>query len=101
LKPNYTKGHTVYDTSKVQWTMSVTIYHGPGFGHSIELVTETTGRPHDSTHDSLGTWRGVGCPSDVLREADTLISAALWNHVVARYGIAETLEGWGVEPDQF
>jgi hypothetical protein len=81
--------------------MTVTIYHGPTFGHAIEMVTETKGRPRDHTHDTIGSWRGVGIPSDVLRTAKTLISAAFDEHCILRYGVAETLEGWEVEPDPF
>lgn len=91
----------MYDDQRVQWTMTVTIYHGSSFGHAIELVTETRGRPRDSTHDSLGSWRGVGCPEEVAKAADIFISAAFWDHIVQRYGITERLQGWPIEPDPF
>jgi hypothetical protein len=91
----------LYEDQKPQWTMTVTIYHGPSFGHAIELATETRGRITESTHDSIGSWRGVGCPNEVLQQAEALIGAAFTYHVVARYGVAETLEGWGPEPGPF
>jgi hypothetical protein len=81
--------------------MTVTIFHGPTFGHAIELVTETKGRPGDNTHDSIGSWHGVGIPAEVLRQATTLLGAAFEEHCIMRYGVQESLEGWEVEPDPF
>lgn len=91
----------MYDTQKVQWTMTVTVFHGPSFGHAIELVTETRGRPRLSTQDTLGSWRGVGIPADVLRLAGALLLSAFDEHLVSRYGVAEQLEGWEAEPEPF
>jgi hypothetical protein len=91
----------VYDNSKPQWTMTVTIYHGPSFGHAIEVATETKGRPAQSTRDSIGTWRGVGCPEDVYRGALTLINAIFGDHIMFRYGVASELKPWEDVPDPF
>lgn len=91
----------MYDRSKVQWTMTVTIFHGPTYGHAVELATETTGHLDWQTHDTLGTWRGVGVPSESLQEMRTLIDTVFFEHMVRRYGVAETIEGWGDVPDPF
>lgn len=95
------KGQLMPDYAKVQWTMTVTIFHGPDYGHEIELVTETRGRPLHSTHDVIGRWRGTGVPEEVVKGAHAMISAALWEHLVTRYGVRQTLEGWGDVPDPF
>lgn len=91
----------MHDNSRPQWTMVVTVFHAPSYGHAIELSTETTGRPDRSTQDSIGSWRGVGIPSDVLNQVRALVDGVLLEHMVERYGVAQTLDQWEVEPDPF
>ena len=91
----------MYDTSKVQWTMTVTVYHGSSFGHAIEVVTETKGRPRLSTHDTIGSWRGIGVPAEVLRQARTAVDSIFSDHLVYRYGIQEELPAWPDEVEPF
>lgn len=81
--------------SRLQWTLTVQIYHGPSFGHSIEMLTHTNGRDGE-TIDSLGSWRGVGVPEDVLKQARALVDAALTQHLLTRYGIAGQLGSDGL-----
>lgn len=100
-QPNHTKGHTVYDSTRVQWTMTVTIYHGPRFGHAIELATETMGRPQYSTHDTIGKWNTFGCPLEIVKNAQAAVSAVLAGHIVDHYGVKEQLSGWEAEPEPF
>jgi len=84
-----------------QWVMTVTVYHGPAFGHSVEVQTVTRGRNTD-THDVLGTWKGVGVPWKVYTGIMNSIDAILAEHLVSRYGVQEELTGvWGEEPEPF
>jgi hypothetical protein len=81
--------------------MTVTIFHGPRFGHAVEVVTETKGRPRENFQDSVGRWHGIGVPEEVYRGILASVDAILSDHLVARYGLQESLECWGVEPEPF
>lgn len=91
----------MYDRSKVQWTLTVTIYHGPSFGHVLEMATETKGRPDRMTHDTIGSWKGIGVPEPVMTQALAVVNAAIQEHLVSRYGVQELLPAWPDEVDPF
>ena len=78
-----------YDHQKVQWTLTVTIYHAPNFWHYVELATETAAR--GSTDDALGSWQGMGCPEIVLNGITAQVTAAIEDHILARYGVQDPL----------
>jgi hypothetical protein len=81
--------------------MTVTVYHGPGFGHNVQVDTVTRGRDTD-TIDVVGTWRGVGIPEKVYDGIRASVQAILEDHLLHRYGIAADLPAmWEVEPDPF
>lgn len=81
----------MYDKQKPQWTMTVTVYHLPNFNHAVELVTETRGAPRRYTHDTVGTWKGVGIPNDVLQDVAMSVKWVLEEHLITRYGVAANL----------
>lgn len=90
-----------YDNSRVQWTMTVTVFHGPSFGHAVEVATETKGRPNLCTQDSIGSWRGVGVPERVMEGMEASLLSIFQEHIHRRYGVAPSLEGWWDEPEPF
>lgn len=84
-----------------QWRMLVTVYHGPSYGHYMEMETLTRGRG-TTLHTGLGNWKGLGIPEPVLNEARALIDAQFSEHLVTRYGVAGELPlKWGGEPEPF
>lgn len=85
---------------KLQWALSVGIYHDPSFGHRIEMWHGNTSRPPKLTH--LGSWKGLGVPEPVIRDAETVVLAALTEHLVTRYGVQGELPiTWAGEPEPF
>lgn len=79
----------------------VTVYHGPSFGHYIEMETAIKGRKH-VTRVGLGNWKGLGIPEHLMRTASGIMVAAFEEHLVTRYGIqGELPTKWGGEPDPF
>lgn len=83
-----------------QWAMLVKVLHSSHFGHRLECETRTRGRGSHTM--SLGTWRGVGVPPEVVQEAQTAVAAILSDHLVTRYGVAGALPfQWGGEADPF
>jgi hypothetical protein len=85
---------------KLQWALSIGVYHDPSFGHRIELWWGSTARaPHVR---SGGTWKGLGIPEAVLTELRAEIDATVTEHLVTRYGVAGELPlKWSGEPDPF
>jgi hypothetical protein len=69
--------------------MGVIVYHGRRFGHRIELETQRQGL--DTCYLSLGTWKGLGIPEDLLELATARTADTLWSHLVTRYTIAQEL----------
>lgn len=85
---------------KLQWAMSVGIYHDPSFGHRMELWYGSTAR--EPKVISLGSWKGIGVPEGVLNLARAAIDAHFSDHLVTRYGIAGELPlRWAGDPDPF
>lgn len=89
-----------YDVQRWQWRMLTTIYHGPGFGHYIELETISKGR--EGVRIGAGSWNTLGIPEPVLTQARTLLDAKFTEHLVSRYGVQGELPiKWAGEPDPF
>jgi hypothetical protein len=91
----------MYDNQRVQWTLTATIFHVRNFGRAFEVTTETAGRPSYATHDTIGTWQGVGVPVEVYRGILTSLDAIVADLLTSRYGVREQLQGWEVEVDPF
>lgn len=89
------------DTRHWQYRQLLTVYHGPQFGHYMEMERQLKGR--DATHRTgLGQWTGVGIPEDVLRTSTGLLVAAWEEHLITRYGVKGELPlQWAGEPGPF
>lgn len=86
---------------KLQWTLTFQVYHSPTYGHKLLLCTERGlyGDPH---WKSLGSWKGLGIPEDVLTEARSSVMARIDEYLVTRYGVQGELPmKWAGEPDPF
>jgi hypothetical protein len=68
-----------------QWYLSLTVFHGPAFGHRIEITTMSRGR--DALAHSGGTWKGLGVPESVLNALRGQVDALITEHLLTRYGI--------------
>jgi hypothetical protein len=90
-----------FDTRNWQFRLLATVYHGPKFGHYMEMETRSKGR--DATNrKGLGQWTHVGIPEDVLSVSSGLLVATWEEHLITRYGVAGELPlTWRVEPDPF
>jgi hypothetical protein len=87
--------------AKPQWIMSISIYHGPTFGHSVELDTVSK-RPMEDTSDVIGSWHGIGVPEEVYKQILASVQAVLSDHLVYRYGVQPALkDDWGSEVSPF
>lgn len=85
---------------KLQYALSVGVYHDPSFGHRMELWHGKTAIP--PLVRSLGSWKGLGIPEPVLNDALTVVHATLTEHLVTRYGVLGELPlRWSGEPDPF
>jgi hypothetical protein len=90
------KEHRTYP----QWRLLVSVFHGPGFGHYIEI--ETWSKAGQPVRTGGGTWNSMGIPESVLTELRTLVDAKITEHLVTRYGIQGELPiAWAGEPDPF
>jgi hypothetical protein len=90
-----------YDTRGWQFRLLATVYHGPAYGHYLEMETLTKGR-RDPLRTGLGRWNGVGIPEDVLRTAGGIILATWDEHLITRYGVKGELPlTWKAEADPF
>jgi len=72
-----------------QWTLDVTVWHGPRIGHSITAkVLSRRGGWVD-----VGTWQwtGFGVPPDLVADCCARIDSVIAEHLVNRYGVAERL----------
>lgn len=85
---------------KLDWSMSVDIYHHPGYGHRIEMRTED--RVQRAIVTKLGSWQALAVPATLSAVAKGFIEAAFIEHLCLRYGIqAELPVSWEGEPDPF
>ena len=72
---------------RLQWEMSVQIFHYPGFWRGAEVST----LKHDWYPIGEARWNGIGVPSDVFQSLDALVLGVLHDHLVTRYGVQGTL----------
>lgn len=83
-----------------QFVLTATVWHGPTFGHSVEL--ETTSSRGALTHDNIGSWSTLGIPTQVLEGICTTVHAVLEEHLVTRYGVLDELPTrWAGDPEPF
>jgi len=69
-----------------QWTLDVTVYHGPQFGHRIHAaVLRRSGGWHP-----VGDWQwtGLGVPEPLVADCAARIHAVLTEYLISRYGLA-------------
>lgn len=90
-----------YDTTNWQFRLLGTVFHGPKFGHYMEMERQIKGRD-GTTRTGLGQWTGVGIPEDVFRSASGLLVAAWEEHLITRYGCRDELPmRWAGEGEPF
>lgn len=90
-----------YDKRNWQYRQLMTVYHGGGFGHYMELERQIRGR-NETHRTGLGQWNTLGIPEDVMRTSSGLIIAAWEEHLVTRYGVQGELPmKWAGEPEPF
>jgi len=78
--------------------MTVSLWHGTQFGHTVEVETVTKGRDID-TIDSLGSWRGIGIPEETYKGIMASVNAILSEHLVTRYGVNPQCD-WSLGEEQ-
>lgn len=89
------------DDVKLQWTLTFQVYHSRDWGHKL-LMCREKGLYAEPKWDSLGTWKGLGVPETVLKQALSTVVAAISEHLVNRYGVQGELPvAWAGEPDPF
>jgi hypothetical protein len=89
-----------YGREQWQWSLRVVIFHGPAFGHRLELTTHTKGRT--PLVQSMGLWKGFGVPESLVTGARARLDSVFVEHLLDRYGVAGELPfKWSGEPDPF
>lgn len=73
-----------------QWMEWITVEHGPSFGHRVSVVT--VGKSSATHPVGSVAWKGIGMPPGLLEELEALVVSALAEHLVTRYGIAQTFD---------
>ena len=74
---------------KLQWAMTVSVWHGPQFGHKLLIATSNQfGTLNDVGH---WNWRGIGIPTDIFSAAQGVAASVIADHLLFRYGVAEEL----------
>jgi hypothetical protein len=72
-----------------QWRVGLVVYHGPNFGHRIEIETQRQGQ--ETQYIEAGSWKGIGVPKRIAMDASVLLEAIVMEHLEHRYGIQEEL----------
>jgi len=97
------RGGTLVDkrpASTPQWTLDVTIYHDPAFGHRI--VGRVLGRTGGWSDVGSWAWKGLGVPESLLEDIQARVEAVIVEHLVSRYGVqGELPTRWAGEADPF
>ena len=76
-------------TTSLQWEMVVSIFHNNRGERVVELGV--LGKRGEYHRRHLGSWRGLGCPPDVIEAVVAAVDACLSEHLVTRYGERLTL----------
>lgn len=84
-----------------QYVLTVTVWHGPTYGHAVDVDTVVKGRRDGDLSINIGTWRGIGIPVSTYRDILTSVNGIFSAYLIHRYGVAESLPGWEVEPEPF
>lgn len=80
-----------------QWTMDVTVFHAPQFGHRV--VVQVLGKTGGWLRVGGIQWTGLGIPEGLLEELVAVVDGTVSQHLSARYGIQGTLpHRWAGEP---
>jgi hypothetical protein len=74
---------------KAQWTLDVTVYHGPDFGHWVRA--SVLGRHGGWRLVGTWSWKGLGIPEPLLPDIEARIASVITEHLVTRYGVRQTL----------
>ena len=70
---------------RLQWELSVRIYHDNHGWHIVEAAQLSRGRW--SEPNRLVRWRGIGVPAAALDLVTALVADEVEGHLVQRYGI--------------
>lgn len=85
---------------RLQWVLSVGVFHGASFGHRIDAWTDLGAR--GAVNLGSWEWKGIGIPEPKLQALRTKVDACLSDHFVTRYGVAgEFPHRWTGEPEPF
>lgn len=80
-----------------QWTLDVTVFHAPQFGHRV--IVRVLGKR--AGWDIVGhwDWTGLGIPADLVDDLVAKTAAVICEHLVTRYGIQGVLDvHWAGDP---
>lgn len=72
-----------------QWTLDVTVFHGPGFGH--RLRASVLGRHGDWHTVGTWSWQGIGIPESLVPDIEARVTAVITEHLLTRYGFRQEL----------
>jgi hypothetical protein len=87
-------------TRKAQWTLDVTVFHHPSYGHEIEAAT--LGKSDGWHPAGSWKWQGLGVPAELLTDIQSRVSSIVTEYLVMRYGCREELPlRWAGDPTEF
>ena len=83
-----------------QWTLDVTVFHSPDFGHRIKAAVLS--KRGNWFQVGQWEWTGLGIPAELLVDVVTRVNAVIEEHLVTRYGVQGTLPmRWAGDPEPF
>jgi hypothetical protein len=85
---------------RAQWTLDVTVFHGPEFGHQVKAaILSNRG---NWMRCGTWTWSGLGIPAEVVTDIQSRVAAIISEHLVTRYGVQGQLPmTWAGDPEPF
>jgi hypothetical protein len=85
---------------RLQWVMSVGVFHGPEFGHRVDCWADNLLK--EPLVRGSWDWKGVGMPATKLVDIRSTVDSILSEHFVTRYGVqGEFPQRWTGEPEPF
>lgn len=72
-------------TDTAIWTLDLTIYHSPGYGH--KLKARTLGRRGGWIDVGSWPWKGIGFPAELLPDIHARVIATIDEFITTVYGV--------------